>query len=210
MPIALVLLGAQGSGKGTIGAEFAKRGYTRIVMGEILQDKKENDPKFVAEFFDTSRDMNRGDLQSDDAVKHCLVEALHKARNNNLVLDGCIRSVAQVEMVSGVLIDRYYDIVFIHLDCSMETAISRIEKRRDEMIKNGQKPRLDDLSRDAIGRRLNIFYNTIGSIIRAIEQKPVGRSVYTVSAETDPNRVIGRIDRVLFGLSLCSVTFRTA
>ncbi|MDQ5949324.1 MAG: adenylate kinase [Patescibacteria group bacterium] len=190
MPIAIILLGPQGSGKGTVASEFIGRGYNPVIMGDLIR-KNQTDPSVV----------NNGGLASDESVAELFESAVKilRAQGKDFVLDGCIRTNNQVHMVINKL--PRYDLRFFLLDCSLATCLSRIAGRKDKHRATGLPEREDDKDIATIKRRISLFRSNISSIIFEIE-KHKGLKVHTVSAENSVDEVVSCIDGLMS--TMCS------
>ena len=185
MPTAIVLLGPPGSGKGTIASEFGKRGYTPIVMGDLVRQR-----------IKSLSHVNGGQLLDDNSIAELFLDAVHipLLHKKDLVLDGCIRTTNQVNMVINGLPE--YQLVFLLLDCPRPISLARVARRRDEDRAVGSPPREDDEDVVAVERRLDIFWRSIPEIIFEIERHN-GLGVHTISVERSVGRVIFSIDKLV-------------
>lgn len=82
----LVILGAPGSGKGTIATRIAKTyGMPYIVVGDLLRQQiqqRSDDSKTIKDH------LNKGVLLPDDLVLKILTDELEKVRDQGFLLDG--------------------------------------------------------------------------------------------------------------------------
>ena len=173
----LLLLGPQGSGKGTVGKLISERfGIPIISVGQTLRDMPVTHPrkKEITEL------LERGELAPQDLAAELLKEETSKDRcKNGFIFDGWGR----------VLIDLYYfDPDFdkaIYLSIPREISIGRIVSRRTCSkcgaifniltvppkvegicdICGGELLVRDDDTEEALNRRLEIFYTETMKVI---------------------------------------------
>jgi adenylate kinase len=125
----LVILGPQGSGKGTQAELLTEKyGFTHVETGEILRNIAETDHPWGKKIKDM---MLRGVLVSDDILMAVLKQSLEKPAKNGFLLDGTPRNLAQYQVVINIFasynqtIDR-----MILIDISMQETINRLASRR--------------------------------------------------------------------------------
>jgi adenylate kinase len=174
----LLVLGPQGSGKGTQAAKLSEaHGIPHVSTGEMFRDA-------IAAGTDLGRRVEpilaAGDLVPDELTVALIRERLGEAdAERGFVLDGFPRNLAQAEALDATLaeIDRELDAV-LFFDLSDEIAVARLRGRAKE---EGR----DDDTPEAIARRLEIYheqtepvverYRTTGKLVplhaaRSIEQ----------------------------------------
>ena len=86
----IILIGAGGSGKGTLAEKLEKEGYEKLTMSTILRRNNVEIPKVG--------------LVSDDIVIAALKKELENAPDK-IVLDGFPRSIVQAEMLVSLVND---------------------------------------------------------------------------------------------------------
>jgi adenylate kinase len=123
----IILLGAPGSGKGTLGEKLeGAMGYPRISTGDILRRAvREGTPLGQK----AAAIMAKGDLISDEIVTGLVREriALPDCRNG-YILDGYPRTLAQAEALSRL--DGGRPEVVLALEVKDETVVARLGGRR--------------------------------------------------------------------------------
>lgn len=140
-PVRLVILGRQGSGKGTQCALLVDHyAIPHISTGDMLRDAVAAGTEFgqMAKAI-----MDRGDLVSDDIIVGVVQERL--ARDDaaaGFLLDGFPRTVGQAEALAGIAAPR----VVVNLDVPTDLVLER-------MLLRG---RADD-TEEAITRRLELY-----------------------------------------------------
>lgn len=150
---AILLFGAPGSGKGTIGRALgAIPGFVHCACGDVFRTMDMSSP-IGRVFVDYS---SKGLLVPDDTTVALWKESIdgmvgaHRfvPDRDLLVLDGIPRNVAQAEIM-----DSYLDVERVfHLDCSDETLM--VQRLRRRALKEN---RLDDASDDVISRRREVY-----------------------------------------------------
>src|ERR1700743_1013468 len=87
----ILLLGAPGSGKGTLGEKIVKLGYNQIVAGDILRNERESDSELGKRIKEI---MGKGNLLPDEIINEIIGERLPSI-NPPYLLDGFPRKVSQ-------------------------------------------------------------------------------------------------------------------
>jgi adenylate kinase len=147
----VLLLGPQGSGKGTQAKLIAKTyGIPQVATGDMARELKELDTPLgheVKEIYD------RGELLSDDLIVRMIHDRLSRGDTiPGFILDGFPRNLAQAEALDALLeeVGRSLDVVFEFQIGDREVLMERIAKRAVE------EGRTDDTP-DAIRKRLEIY-----------------------------------------------------
>ena len=128
VPVNVVLVGLPGSGKGTQGAQFARRhGIPKISTGDMLRDAVARGTALGREVAAT---LDAGGLVPDDMIIRVVDARLQQADTaTGFVLDGFPRTLPQAVALDGLLATRGKPIV-IYLDVSPEVILTRILSRR--------------------------------------------------------------------------------
>lgn len=157
--VRLVLLGRQGSGKGTQAVQLAEHyGAPHISTGDMLRSA-------VAEGTDFGRKaaeiMGRGDLVPDDVMVGLVGERLGKedAQTGGFLLDGFPRTVAQAEELDELLGSEGLQAA-VNLDVPLEEVRAR-------MVARGR----DDDTPEAIDRRLDLYERETAPLIDFYEER---------------------------------------
>jgi adenylate kinase len=147
----VLLLGPQGSGKGTQAKLISKTyGIPQVATGDMARELKELDTPLgheVKEIYD------RGELLSDELIVRMIRDRLSRGDTiPGFILDGFPRNLAQAEALDALLeeVGRSLDVVFEFRIGDREVLMERIAKRA---IEEG---RTDDTP-DAIRKRLEIY-----------------------------------------------------
>ncbi len=125
----VVMLGRQGSGKGTQGLHLSRLLVVpHISVGDVLREAAES---ATATGFRLRETMNRGDLVDDELVVSLVGERLSGAdvRAGGFVLDGFPRTVNQAVSLAGILGEDSLDRAVV-IDVAVPVATARILARR--------------------------------------------------------------------------------
>jgi adenylate kinase len=182
--VQILLLGPQGSGKGTqakrIAAEY---GLPHVATGDIIRAMKEEETPLGRE---VKAVYDRGDLVSDELMIRLIRERLgHDDASGGFILDGFPRTLAQAEALDEVLreLHRELDVVFEFRVEDERTLIDRMLKRAHEEGRSDDTP-------DAIARRLELYRRETAPLVEYYRTRQgnvvgihAGRSVNQVFAE---------------------------
>lgn len=127
--IRLVLLGRQGSGKGTQAVRLAERyGVPHISTGDMLRTAVKAGTEFGLK---AKAVMDAGGLVSDEIMVGVVRERLNDpdAVEHGYVLDGFPRTEAQAHSLADITADRPLDVV-LNLEVAEAVVMDRIIKRR--------------------------------------------------------------------------------
>lgn len=146
----VLILGPQGSGKGTQAKLIAKTyGIPHIATGDMIREMKELDTpvgREVKAVYDAGR------LVEDDLIVRMIRDRLDRGDTiPGFVLDGFPRNMAQAEALDELLqeLGRDIDVVF-ELQVPRDVLLERIQKRAAEENRSDDTP-------DAIRQRLAIY-----------------------------------------------------
>ncbi|MDD2839942.1 MAG: nucleoside monophosphate kinase [Rickettsiales bacterium] len=210
----IILLGVQGSGKGTqarfLGEEF---GFDVVSTGDLLRKRIDQGGKVGK---DVSSLINEGNLVSDKFIFEFLKENLENSSAGGFIVDGFPRTLKQAEMLSEYCEQfdfRIKKVVFINLD--REEVIKRITSRVTcgtcGAVYNllSHKPKIegvcdvcqskliiraDDFKIEAINKRINIFEKNIEDIISFYEKKSL---IFCVDGLKNVNTISREIIKAL-------------
>lgn len=141
----ILMMGGQGSGKGTLSKVFLSEHdgqYDYIETGAMLRALPENSPLKAI--------IARGEFVPDTEV-FALLESKINTATDNILLDGFPRKVSQAEWLVDTFSDQF-DIVAVYLNLPESLMLKRIENR----IREGG-GRADDADVVAVRRRLDNF-----------------------------------------------------
>lgn len=180
----IILIGIQGSGKGTQAKLLSDRfGWKHVTSGDLFRKNIEQRTKLgivVKKYIDA------GELVPDKYVLEMISDALNNAPDG-FILDGFPRNIEQVLF----LVDNFKIDYAILLELSDEKAIERLMARRNcKICKKDynvlfKKPKVpgicdecggelvqrDDDNKDAISKRIEKFHNETNKVIDFFKQK---------------------------------------
>jgi len=187
----ILLIGPQGSGKGTQAEILLKRsGLFYVEMGGILREAAKNNQTI-------DRLINvEGKLVPDDIAFSLVIEKIEKEipEKDNILFDGFPRSVAQYEMLSTWLLGFGKKIdVAILIDISDDESIRRLSARRKcadcgkiwNLVTEPQPPSPDkcecggdlkqrkDDTPEAIKERLSAYHAVTDKLVSLLREKDV-------------------------------------
>jgi adenylate kinase len=147
----ILLLGPQGSGKGTQAKLIVKTyGIPQVATGDMIREMKERDTDLgrrVREIYD------RGELVDDETIIALIRDRLDRGDTiPGFILDGFPRNIAQAEALDALLaeLDRDIDVVFEFQVPDRDVLLERLARRAVE------EGRTDDTP-EAIRKRLEIY-----------------------------------------------------
>lgn len=176
----IVMLGAQGSGKGTVGTKLAEElNIPHISTGDIFRENLKNNTNLGKQ---ASKYINAGELVPDELTNMILQDRLSREDvvKKGAVIDGYPRTKEQCLKLDEILNSLNLQVdVAINLDVDYEELIDRITTRRvcrdckagyntkynppkqgDVCDKCGGKVvQRDDDKEEAVKQRLDIYYN---------------------------------------------------
>jgi adenylate kinase len=204
----IILLGGQGSGKGTQG-ELIEEKYNipLISMGELLREETHKGTKAGKEI---EKIIDNGDLVPDKITYDLFKKRIkRKDAKKGYILDGFPRDVEQAEYLSK---NYKFDHIFLfHLDDKI--AIERISKRRTcphcgevfhLLYKKPKKrgicdrcgtkieKRHDDTPKK-IKHRLDIYHDSVNSILKYFDKK----IKHKINANREINKIFASVKRIL-------------
>jgi adenylate kinase len=147
----IVVLGPQGSGKGTQANKIAATyGIPHIATGDMIREMMERPTELGAELREV---YDRGDLVSDDLMIRLIRDRLDRGDTlPGFVFDGFPRTMVQAEALDDLMseLGRPIDIVFEFQVPDRQQLFDRLLKR------TGEENRSDDTP-EAIQRRLELY-----------------------------------------------------
>lgn len=175
----IVILGAQGSGKGTVGVKLAAElGLIHISTGDIFRENIKNNTELGQE---ANKYILSGNLVPDELTNRILMDRLSKqdVLENGALIDGYPRTEEQCKKLDEMLesINKQVDIA-INLDVDYDELLGRITTRRvckgcKEGYNTSYNPptvdgvcdkcggdvvQRDDDKEEAVKQRLDIYY----------------------------------------------------
>jgi adenylate kinase len=147
----VLLLGPQGSGKGTQAKRMASEyDLAHIASGDIIRAIKQEDSELGREL---KAVYDRGDLVSDELMIRLIRDRLGKPdAAEGFILDGFPRTLPQAEALDELLdeLDRKIDVVF-------EFQVADRQKLLERMVKRAREENRSDDTPEAIARRLALY-----------------------------------------------------
>lgn len=127
MATVIILLGAPGSGKGTVAAELSKqRSIPHISIGDLFYENLKNKTELGLH---AQRYLEKGQLVPDDLVLDIVYDRISKPDcENGYILDGIPKNIAQVHELEDYLRNKA-TVVAVKLNVNDETATNRLSNR---------------------------------------------------------------------------------
>ncbi|GHU16448.1 adenylate kinase [Alphaproteobacteria bacterium] len=201
----VVLLGAPGSGKGTV-AQYLLDNYNvlHFSTGNLLRNEVKEDTEIGRE---VSSIMGSGGLVSDDIVNRVVESNLMKAlaTDSVILLDGYPRTLAQAKYLDRMCEGNLEQLVrVIELKVDRELAIARVSRRRICSECGATFGPLDDAKCSRCGGALVKRADDEEVVVRRrmLEYDAVTRPVsghyecrlYDISGEAPPEKVVREVD----------------
>jgi adenylate kinase len=147
----VVVLGPQGSGKGTQAKKIAATyGVPHIATGDMIREMKERPTELGRELREV---YDRGDLVNDEMMIRLIRDRLDRGDTlPGFVLDGFPRTLVQAEALDDLMseLGRPIDIVF-------EFQVPNRQQLLDRLLKRAAEENRSDDTPDAIQRRLDLY-----------------------------------------------------
>lgn len=181
MSLGLVILGRQGSGKGTQALRIAERfGVVHISTGDMLRAAVAEGTEFGRK---AKAIMDAGDLVPDEVINGLVDERLARddVQSGGFLLDGYPRTVGQAEALVGFVGEDLR--LAINLDVPVEEVTSR-------MLARGR----EDDTVEAIERRLQLYEAETSPLLQWFEGRGILEVIDGLGDETD---VFARLEAVI-------------
>jgi len=214
-PLALILFGSPGSGKGTQSKLLARAlGIPQISTGDML---REHVRRGNAVGTKVEAKMKAGILVKDYVVNQLVEERLAQPdAANGFILDGYPRTRAQAEVLCGILSPRGVQAVVIHLVVDYNVIIARLTGRRQCPVcgtlynVTSKPPKVpgvcdlegaklivrDDDREEVIRERLDEYEKQTRPLIDFFRE--TGNRLYEIDASHDnPQAVFGKIEELI-------------
>lgn len=121
--LAVIMLGAPGSGKGTQGELLEKHtGFKRYVMSDLIKKELKPGNKLYDKIF------KEGVLLNDNNIFD--IFRMYFKSENEIIIDGLPRTLDQAYWLYGFLLRHKYEIKLVFLNVDEEKLLSRITSRR--------------------------------------------------------------------------------
>jgi len=180
----IILLGAPGSGKGTIAKQLVANypNYSLITTGEILREERNSGSKLGNIVKET---IGKGFLVSDDVINE-IVENKLKNITEPYLLDGYPRTIQQGEFLDKISGNSEYVVIYIEV-CD-ETIIKRILERGKTSM------RADDQSLEIIQRRISSFKSETQPLFDFYTNKSM---LVSINGENDMDTVFADFKKIV-------------
>ena len=140
----ILMMGGQGSGKGTLSKKFLEenKNYKYVETGAMLRSLPDSHPLKAI--------MARGEFVPDEELQNLLLKQI--IPTNDTVLDGFPRQLSQAKWLVDTFANKF-DMIAVYLNIPREL----MEKRIKQRIAEGG-GRADDADADVVKRRLDSFF----------------------------------------------------
>ena len=185
--VRLVILGRQGSGKGTQCLRLSESyGTVHISTGDILRAAVETQTELGKK---AKLIMDAGDLVPDEIINGIVAERIEMkdVSESGFILDGYPRTSAQAQALEGELLSKGLS---LDLAINLEVPVDEVTKRMLD------RSRADD-TKEAIIRRLEIYENETAPLLRWFEERNNLVLVDGLGTEDD---VFSRLQKVIDGV----------
>ncbi len=211
----IVLLGAPGSGKGTVGKILAENlNLAHISTGDLFRENLKNETELGKE---AKSYMDKGELVPDEITVRMLEKRMEEADvENGAILDGFPRTENQAVVLDKLLESKGNKVdMALNIDVPFDEIVERIANRRSckgcseiyNVVFNppkqegkcdkcgGELYQREDQKPKVVQNRLEVYRNTAEELIKYYENKGVlrtekagdkaGRTSYDVAAEIE-------------------------
>lgn len=178
----LVILGAPGSGKGTLSKELKKKyGFEHISTGDLIRNSDDPEVKKI---------IDEGNFLPDDIMIKMLRKELKKVDlSSNIILDGFPRTIKQAKRLDSMLGKMGLGLNHaLFLDLPDETAKERIGKRAKE---EGRK---DDAKEEVVDKRFKEYHEKTFPLLDFYTKS---RKLVTVKADKGKEDVLKQVRKKL-------------
>ena len=183
----IVILGRQGSGKGTQCLRLAELyGVIHISTGDMLRSAVESQSELGKK---AKEIMDAGDLVSDEIINAIVSERIEKkdVSENGFVLDGYPRTASQAQALEGELLAKGLK---LDLALNLEVPVEEVTQRMLD------RSRADD-TEEAIKRRLEIYENETTPLLKWFEDR---NNLLVVDGLGPDDEVFSRLTDVIDGV----------
>ena len=195
-PFCIILIGAQGSGKGTLVKSFKDKGSVPIEMSATLREWANTKPKEAKKYGDIISMLDDGDLIVNEAVKEAFEWKIKSIPvGKDTILDGCIRTPEQAHHIIPFLAFSF-DLIFIEITCPRFICEERIKFRVSQMIKEGLPVREDDIRPWKVKKRLDTYEGNL-PLIKNVIERHFKYKIHKIDGKKTVTEVAGQADAVL-------------
>ena len=183
----LVILGRQGSGKGTQCLRLSESyGTIHISTGDILRSAVATQTELGKK---AKLIMDAGDLVPDEIINGIVAERLEMkdVLENGFILDGYPRTSTQAQVLEGELLSKGLS---LDLAINLEVPVDEVTQRMLD------RSRADD-TEEAIIRRLEIYENETAPLLEWFEER---NNLVVVDGLGTEDKVFSRLQNVIDGV----------
>jgi adenylate kinase family enzyme len=149
----IIILGAPGSGKGTISSLLEKDyGYTAISTGDLLREEKASKSAIGNKI---AALINEGNFVPNELIEEILFKKIKSMGDTDIVVDGYPRNIEQAKNLDDF--KKPDSIIFLHID--------HIEAKKRILERGKTSGREDDKNEETIMKRMQIFSQETAPII---------------------------------------------
>ena len=184
----VLLFGAPGSGKGTVGKELAKKfGCLHLSSGDIFRGLDRTSE--LGKLFDSYA--SKGNLVPDEVTmrvwhEHCetlVANGEFNPESQIMLLDGLPRTAEQAKLLSG-----YADVLkVVVLEADTAIFVERLKKRAEI---EGRK---DDADEDVLQNRMNVYKTQTMSVLGEYSSDVIVK----INADQEKDAVLADVSQVL-------------
>lgn len=133
--IKIILLGAPGSGKGTLAQKLVNHHFVQISTGDLFRKKLSED---TPEAHQIQKIINKGELIPDEITNNLAREAIIDALNKkqNIILDGYPRTIEQAKYLANVVKIDYVILLSVNEKVLFERITGRVSCKQCNRIYN--------------------------------------------------------------------------
>jgi len=185
--VRLVILGRQGSGKGTQCLRLSESyGTVHISTGDILRAAVETQTELGKK---AKLIMDAGDLVPDEIINGIVAERIEMkdVSESGFILDGYPRTSAQAQALEGELLSKGLS---LDLAINLEVPVDEVTQRMLD------RSRADD-TEEAITRRLEIYENETAPLLKWFEKR---NNLVVVDGLGTEDKVFSRLQNVVDGV----------
>lgn len=181
-PLAFILLGPPGVGKGGLRRHLVTRGFTEIESSAVIREVSELNPHIG----DQVRNKPASALLGDTVMNVILDEKLDTIRTRpNMVFDGFPRTIRQAEHLCDRLMSRRYRFRFVFLNAPDEVCQVRACVYRKHEGRHDDVPHIHQ-------ERMKIWHNNYRDLRRGLEEV-ASEDIFEVDATPPLEVVIARV-----------------
>lgn len=151
--IALLIIGIQGSGKGTQSINLSEHfAIPHISTGDLLRREIKNETELGLKI---KGNLDRGELVPDANIEEMITMVLNKDDiSHGFIFDGFPRNLLQAEFFMGLMATKDFKVRVLNLEVSDEEAVKRMSERARE-----------DDTPEIIQKRIAIFHEETKPLI---------------------------------------------